>query len=384
MTTDRSTPVDRQQREPLSPTAIVVVLVIVRFVILIVAIVDVHTKTIADPSILRFHQIATSAGRPWRDFAVEFPPIEALAIRLLSGGDLAAGATRVALLSFGSDLGIAWLLWRCWGRPAAVRYLVLGLPLLVFVYLRLDLSSVFLTVAAFALVKAGRPRSGGACFAIAVLFRIWPVVLLPALLARGSIRAARWAVGASLVGTLVWVAWGGSAAIGQVVTYRGAGGWELGSSVGVVIWILTGGPIHLESGAFRVGRSLGWTRVPLLGALLGVLVAIWMKAGRRDEDRLGLPALAAVAALLFCSPVLSDAYVAWLLPWAAIGETARTRRYVTLMMSIAALTAVPEIFAGHLTDPMFQAVTITRDLLLGGLVVVWLRERPRERPESGS
>ena len=31
-----------------------------------------------------------------------------------------------------------------------------------------------------------------------------------------------------------------------------------------------------------------------------------------------MPALAAVAALLVCSPVFSPQYVAWLLPWAAV------------------------------------------------------------------
>jgi hypothetical protein len=374
MTTKRPIPVERGHK-PMSRNTIIAALVFVRLVILIVAIIDVHTRTIADPSILRFRQIATSPGRMWRDFPVEFPPIEALTIRFIGGGNIAAAATRVAVLSFGSDLGVAWLLWRSWGPSATTRYLVLGLPLLVFVYLRLDLFSVFLTVGALALVKAGRPRAGGACFAAAVLFRIWPLVIAPALLAKGSNRAAKWAVGTCVGGVLLWITWGGAGAVTQVVTYRGAMGWELGSTAGAVIWILSGGPIRMESGAFRVGQSLGWTRAPLFGALLGMLAAVWVKASRRGDDRLGLPSLAAVAALLFCSPVLSDAYVAWLLPWAAIGITDGRSKYFNVVLTIAGLTAVPEILAGHLTDPMFQAVTITRDLLIGGLVAMWLLER---------
>jgi hypothetical protein len=53
---------------------------------------------VTDPDITRFHQIATSEGRPYRNFEV-YAPVETIAIELLAGGDRRATAARLA----GSD-----------------------------------------------------------------------------------------------------------------------------------------------------------------------------------------------------------------------------------------------------------------------------------------
>jgi hypothetical protein len=334
----------------------------------------VHTKTVSDSSILRFHEIANTAGRPWRDYQLEFPPLQALLVLLLGRGDVASTATLIALTSFGADLATASLLWRGWGVSAATRYLILGLPLLLFLYLRLDLVSVFLSIAAVALVRRGRERVGGVCFAAAILFRLWPIVLLPALITKRWNRAVMWAAGTLVLGCLGWIAWGGFGAVRQVLTYRGATGWEIGSTIGVVVWMATGGPLRSEAGALRVGSGLSWSRLPLLGVLAAALVAIWRRARRVTVDPFGAPAVAAVAVLLVCSPILSDGYVSWLLPWAAIGVSDRGRKLFVGVLAVVVLTALPFFPSVTRFVTLFQAVTLGRNLLLIFLIVSWLRQ----------
>jgi hypothetical protein len=350
----------------------------VRVVIVVVAIVNVRTKAVSDAGILRFHQIANATGRPWRDYEVEFPPLQTLTVLLLGRGSVAWAATRVALASFGADVATACCLWRAWGMHTANRYLMLGLPLLIFIYLRLDLVSVLLSVAAVTLVRRGRERGGGVCLAAAILFRLWPIVLLTALITKGRSRALRWAVGSLAVGGLGWVAWGGTAAARQVLTYRGATGWEIGSTIGVVVWMATGGPLRSEAGAFRVGSGLGWSRLPLLGVLAVTLVAVWRKAAKVAVDPFGLPAVASVAALLVCSPILSDSYISWLLPWAAIGTSGRSRRFFVGTLAAAVLTALTFLPSVTGFVALFQTVTLGRNLALIFLIVSWLRRGPNE------
>ena len=81
---------------------------------------------------------------------------------------------------------------------------------------------------------------------------IRPLVLFPAL--RG--RQLFWAVATVAFGGLSWLTLGGIDAVRQVVlSLRGAGGWESAAWWGAIVWAVTGGPLHYESGAFRVGEN---------------------------------------------------------------------------------------------------------------------------------
>lgn len=125
---------------------------------------------------------------------------------------MAPTATAVAIVAFSSDLLTAWLLARVWGRASALGYLLLGTPLLVFMYLRLDGVSVALAVAGFALVRRERPTAGGLAIAGAALVRLWPAALIPFLLVRRRLRAFAVAMLGLVAGSVAWVAWGGWAA----------------------------------------------------------------------------------------------------------------------------------------------------------------------------
>jgi Glycosyltransferase family 87 len=258
---------------------------------------------------------------------------------------------------------------RGWGSSTAIRYLVLGLPLVVFVYMRLDLVSVCLATAAAFLLRRDRERASGVTLAAAVLFRLWPVVVFPILFIRRRARAALWGIATLALGGIAWVLWGGTDAIRQVVTFRGATGWGIGSTVGSVLWS-TGRPIVFEAGAYRVG-TVGAARYVLVAALVVLLVAIWVRAARSGSDPAGRPALGAVAALLFCSPLLSDSYVAWLLPWAAVA--ANEERWATrAVFAVCLAQAVPYLVSGHLPVAGSQVLDLLRIPLLGFIVATWL------------
>ena len=181
------------------------ILLAIRVVMLLYSIrtAQLHPGGFDDAS--RFHEIATLPGRPWRDFPVEYAPIEAAILRTLAGATVVQTGIRVALLAFAADLATFLALTRAWGRHAGVLYLVLGVPLLPFIYLRFDPIPTALAVVAVALVERGRERGGGIALAAAVLTKVWPIVLAPMWIIRRRHRAAGWCAAALGLGIAAWI-----------------------------------------------------------------------------------------------------------------------------------------------------------------------------------
>ncbi len=295
----------------------------------------------SDADISRFHQIATADGRPYRDLEVEYAPAETVVIELLARGDLGSTAVRVAVFALACDLFAFAGLWHGWGRRPAALYLLIGLPLVPFIYSRLDPLVVALAIWGLALARRGRERTGGATLALAGLTKLWPLVVAPALLIERRTRAARWFACLFAGGIAAWIGYGGVDAIRQVVSFRGATGWEIESTIGSLVWLFTGGPVRIEGGAPRVGEIPGWSRPLLLLVLVGVLVAIWARARDRRVDAAGAPSLAALAALLALSPLFSLQYALWIAPWAAIAwSDPRTARIGRIGFAVSLLTGI--------------------------------------------
>jgi hypothetical protein len=55
-------------------------------------------------------------------------------------------------------------------------------------------------------------------------------------------------------------------ASGQVLSFRGARGWEVESTIGSIVWLVTGGPVGMRPEPAERAQS-PWSR-PLLPALL--------------------------------------------------------------------------------------------------------------------
>ncbi len=329
----------------------------------------------------RFVEIAHAPGLPWRDSPVEYAFGDWIVIRAVGFGGVDLARVLLGLVAFGSDL-VAWRAVAAgWGRAAAVRYLWLGAPLLAFIYRRSDLVAVALAVGGLALVARGRERAGGISLAAGALVKIWPIVVAPVFAVERQWRALRTAAIAFVAGVAGWLLLGGADAVRQVGTFRGATGWELESTVGVVVWALTG-EHRFEAGANRTGTVPAGAGPAFLAATLLTVVAIWLLARRRSFAPAGTPALAAVAALLVFAPVFSPQYVVWLVAWGAIAGRDGPRW--------SWLASVPVILTGTLVTLWYadvdlgpggnQLVLAARNLAVMAIVIVYLVRAVRTAP----
>jgi hypothetical protein len=356
-------------------------LLLVSAIVLVLFVAEAARGRVGGPDVFRFLHVAQVSG-PWRVVPIEYAPGELLLIRgLFDTGSVETAAIRLALVAFAAHLATWGAVRQGWGRVAGERYLIAALPLLLLMFERIDLVPVALAAWGLSLAVRGRPRGAGAALAAAVLIKLWPVVLLPGLLIRGSRRAGIWFAGVLAAGTAAWLAYGGLGAPRQVVTFRGARGWEAGSTVGVIAWILGGGPLRQEAGSARVGTATTWAKVLLGLALLGLLALIWIRARAREDDPGGRPALASVAALLLCTPLFSTQYAMWLLPWAGV-TSARDRDMGALgaVLAVGLATAAIDL-AGYDpgTEVAVQISTLIRVAALAWLVAGGLRPAPTPR-----
>lgn len=353
-------------------------LVALRIVVVVTVIVGIPHYP--DSAAHRFYDIAHHPGVPWRDTPVEYAIGDYIVIRAVGWGSLALARILLAVVAFTADL-VAWrAVARGWGREPAIRYLWLGAPLLIFIYRRADLVPVALAALALAWARRDRERAGGIALGVAALSKIWPLVVAPTLALERRWRATWTAAIAFGAGLVAWIAIGGFGALQQVGTFRGSTGWEIGSTIGVPVWAITG-QHRFEEGANRAGTIPPGAPEFLLALALLTVTLIWLLARHRDEQPAGVPAMAAVAALLVCSPVFSPQYVAWLLPWAAVAG-GDGRRWTWL-------GAAPVIITGALVTIWYvdinlgpgwnQLVLAARNLSVLVIVVVYLVEALRGR-----
>jgi hypothetical protein len=310
----------------------------IRAVVVVVTLGSLWARPIIDSDVHRFSALSVAAGTPYRDHAVEYAPVELGVIRVIGSSDLRATAVRLMVVCFLLDLLAFAGMWSGWGRRIAITYLWLGVPLLIFRYLRLWYLPVALSVWAFVLLRKRRPNVAGVVGALALFAKLWPLALAPAFLAEARRRSFAFVL-AGVVGGFGWLLLGGIGGVRQVLTFRSATGWEIESTVGSLVWLVGGGEPRWEAGALRVGSSEGLTWLPAV-VLVVLLGAIWWKALRsRGEDLLGVPSLVAVCALLACSPVFSLQYAGWLTPWAAIASRDARRIPIAAAWTIVVLTA---------------------------------------------
>lgn len=328
-----------------------------------------------DADAAQYHHIASAAERPYRDFQVEVPPIGLGAIELIDGGTPRATAIRLGWAMLVLDLFVAAVLWVTWGWRATLGYLVLGLPLVFIVYFRLDLITIALATLAIALVHRGRERSGGVILAASILAKFWPIALLPLLLVQRRVRALRWSVAGLALGTMAWVWWGGWSGPAQVLTFRHAHGWHVQSLIGNLVDILSG-PTLLEQGTLRVGSAHLWARSLLLAGLMICSSVIWLHCSRRPQFANGLGALSAVAALLVFSPLLSDQFVFWLFPWAAIASAEGDRDVVLTCFLVGVATAALGLVLA--SEGLVPTLTLLRNVILVVVMVDAIRRLRRK------
>ena len=245
-----------------------------------------------------------------------------------------------------------------------------------FLYLRLDLLSVALAVGGLALVRRSRPEAGGAALAAACFAKIWPIALVPGLVARRSWRALGVFAAVGVAGMVAWIGWSGFDGPMQVLTFRGAGGWQVESTIGAVVHVFAATDAHIQRGAARIGAVPGSLRLglPLFGVLATVAVAWLLRrvpcAAPHVVD--GVAPVAAVAAVLVLSTILSPQYVSWLLPFAAIAAAGGERRIAVLTGTVALLSTLGFLLVRGLNhgDPAAMLLVLVRNGALVALLGV--------------
>jgi Glycosyltransferase family 87 len=350
--------------------------------------------------IRRFHTIATHHGTPYQTFEVEYPPLMVGAIKLLDGGSIASATKWTMWANLVLDLCVAGLLAWGWGRRAAVAYLILGSPFIVypFLYLRLDLLSVALAVGGLALVRRRRPALGGVTLALACFAKVWPVLVAPSLLVRRSWRSVVAFGVVGVAGTAAWVGWVGTKGLEQVLSMRGAVGWEVESTAGAVLRIWNTQKIRINRGAWRFGTVPHWVNLSLTGAVLVTVLAVWVLASRTRPHGAavldGIAPIAALSAFMVFLPLLSPQFLAWIVPFAAIAAVRGDKLVAGLTFGAVALSVIDlnQIWELVHTNEWFpQEVVLIRNLVLVALLVVCLvrlvngaRRRAVEQPTGAA
>ena len=289
-----------------------------------------------------YYNIGTRPGRPYVDFPVEFPLATVQTFRTLGpmAGDRARFGVSLVILNVAADLAIASGLWWGWGITAAACYALIVTPIVDLFFLRTDLWSTALATIGVAAWRRERGTLAAIGLVAGGAFKLWPLALLPLLVApaRGSRRAAPLAAaiaaGLVVLGGWVWVA--GSAGLYQVLTFRGAQGWEIESTVGSVWMLFDTSSMRVESGAWRIGETIGPISVVLFA--LGTSLSLWMVWRGARTRRLGAGWAGGLSALLFMSALLSPQFAAWIAPAAGVAWVEGDTRIAALTTLVVFLT----------------------------------------------
>ena len=91
-------------------------LVALHILVLVVIVARAASLAPADADVARANRIATSPAIAYRNFPVEFMPVQTLFDRVLGSGDVADAARRIALVAFLADMAAAVALAWGWGR----------------------------------------------------------------------------------------------------------------------------------------------------------------------------------------------------------------------------------------------------------------------------
>jgi len=321
------------------------------------------------------------AGRiAYRDFVFEYPPLAVPLFWLPANfaHDIQPYRVGFALEMLAFDLiGVVIALWA--QRRFAPHLSPWGIVLLQPVWLLwagrglvfedFDLAPAVLVLLALVLLATGRHRWAWIVLALAVILKLYPIVLVPLFALVGCHRRTRdeladdllSAAAAVLLPTLVIVR-GDLLAVRGFFVYHLQRGIEIESSYASVLLLLhrlTGTPVQHVTGSGSenvtspITSFLSSLSLPLTALLLlGIYViawrgrAVWQTPAGLFASMVPL-SLAAVLVFMLAGKVLSPQYLLWLYPLVALLEG---RRAITWTLYSAALLFGNWIYPGHWSD----------------------------------
>jgi hypothetical protein len=353
----------------------------------------------------RYGDAMRSGQVPYRDFAVEYPPaaLPAFVVPSLfaAPGDLAE-YRRVfgVLMAFCGGALAALVGWVLLGesigaRRAAFAVALVGLAPLALgsvMLSRFDLWPAALTVGALAAFLGGRPRTALGVLGLAVGAKLYPVVLLPLLVASLWRRAGR---RAALLGLAAFAAVVAACYLPFVALSPG-GVWHsisvqtsrplqlesLGSSLLLAAHQAFGVSLTMESG--HGSQNLAGGAADALAGLqtaaqIATLLAIWwaFASSAPTRARLVRASAAAVCAFVTLGKVLSPQFLIWLIPLVPL---VRGRRGVAAGCLLAAALVLTQLWFPYRYwqlaldfDATASWLVFARDLVLVALLatLVW-------------
>jgi uncharacterized membrane protein len=310
---------------------------------------------------------------PYRDFAVEYPP-GAIAMFILPSAFhnyAAAFAWEMA------GCGLVLIAVVTAIRPAAAFYVALA-PVLAgsLILSRFDLWPALLTVAALAALLRERHRLGWGLLGAAVAAKLWPLVLVPLVLA-WSYRAGR--IRAALVGLAVvaaaFVPFAIVAPHGVWDSLRGQASRPLQiESLGASLFTAFGHPTVISSHGSQNVAGHGGVAAFFALLQIAVLIALWVAFARGPAtgDRLLRYSAASVCAFIAFGKVLSPQFLLWLIPLVPLVRGRRGLAATGLLTMALVLTQV--WFPRHYWDYVYvfhnAGAVVARNLTLVALLVV--------------
>jgi hypothetical protein len=282
-----------------------------------------------------YYDIGTKPGRPYVDYPVEFPVATVQMFRTLAPitGNRARFGVSLVMLNVAADLAIVGALYWGWGIEAAACYALITIPLVDLFFLRMDLWSTAVTTIAVAAWRRGREVLTAIGLVAGAAFKLWPLMCLPLLLVpsgpRRRIAPLAAAAAAGLMALADWLWFAGPSGLYQVLTFRGARGWELESTVGAMWMLFDRSSMRLESGAWRIGTTIG--PIAILLFALGGVPSLWMIWRGARTGRVGAGWAGGLSVLLATSALLSPQFLAWMAPASGVAWAEKDRRTSVLV-----------------------------------------------------
>jgi hypothetical protein len=322
-----------------------------------------------------FYDIGTKPGRPYVDFPVEFPLATAETFRTLGplAGDRGRFGVDLVIVNVLADVVIVGALAWGWGTEAAACYALIVAPIIDLFFLRTDLWSTALATIGVAAWRRERRALAALAFAAGGAFKLWPLMFLPLLLVPSRLRGrgvpivTAAAAGVGILGAWLWVA--GPLGLYQVLTFRGAGGWEVESTVGAVWMLVDRSSMRVESGAWRIGTTSGPLTVLLF--VLGAIPCLWMIWRGARTGHLGAGWVGGISAVLVFSALLSPQFACWLAPASGVAWVEKDGRIaVETTLAVFLSNLVFKSFTPLLRGaPSAFMLVHARNLLLAIIVV---------------
>ena len=335
-----------------------------------IAVVAVGKSKLPNADLDNFYDIGTRSGRPYVDFPVEFPVATAQTFRTLApfAGDREQFGVSLVILNVAADVAIALALGWGWGIEAAACYALIVIPLIDLFFLRMDLWPTALATFATAAWRRERSALAAIGWVAGAAFKLWPLMFLPLLLvspgARRRITPLATAIAAGLMVVAGWLWVAGPSGLYQVLTFRGARGWEIESTVGAVWMLFEQTSMRVESGAWRIGTTSG--PISILLFVLGAIPCLWMIWRGARTGHLGAGWAGGISVLLFTSALLSAQYSAWLAPASGVAWVEKDRRTAVLTgLAVFVTNLVFKSFHPLVQgSPRALTIVLARNLLL--------------------